>query len=164
MLKINIKKPGPSFNIKTSYKLSHEYRVKRNRYSWLLFTSEDRLCANLHVQEQLTNMTSQCQCFAFAWRHRSFVMTQIICDDTDHLWWRHNAKSEKTVLGNEMRDRCLFVAEWCVQYIKKRVRNKIIHSLPWITIFGHSWGDLPMIFVKIIGKSPHLWPKNHYSQ
>ena len=58
-----------------SYTLSREYRMVRNRYSRLLFTSEDRLWANLHVQEQLTNMTSQCQCLAFAWRHRSTVMT-----------------------------------------------------------------------------------------
>ena len=32
-----------------SYTLSREYRVVRNRYSRLLFTSEDRLCANLRV-------------------------------------------------------------------------------------------------------------------
>ena len=48
-----------------------------------------------------------------------------------------------------MSDRWLFVAERCVQDIKYRVRNKIIHSLPWITIFWslmrwfandfHSW-------------------------
>ena len=48
-----------------SYTLSREYRVVRNRYSRLLFTSEDRLCANLRVQEQSTNMTSQCQYPAF---------------------------------------------------------------------------------------------------
>ena len=43
-----------------SYTLGREYRVMRNRYSRLLFTSEDRLCAKLHVQKQSTNMTSQC--------------------------------------------------------------------------------------------------------
>ena len=37
------------------------------RYSRLLFSGEDRLCANLHVQEQSTNMTWQCQYLAFAW-------------------------------------------------------------------------------------------------
>ena len=47
--------------VKISYTLSREYRVVRSRYSRLLFTSEDRLCANLRVQEQSTNMTSQCQ-------------------------------------------------------------------------------------------------------
>ena len=43
------------------YTLSRENRVVRNRYSRLLFTSEDRFHANLRVQEQSTNMTSQCQ-------------------------------------------------------------------------------------------------------
>ena len=57
------------------YTLSSEYRVVRNRYSRLLFTSEDRLCANLRVQEQSGNMTSQCQCPTFAWLHRTTVVT-----------------------------------------------------------------------------------------
>ena len=36
-----------------------------------------------------------------------------------------------------------------------------MHELPWITILGHKWGDLPTIItsdesqVKIIGKSLH---------
>ena len=42
----------------------------------LLFASEDRLCANLCVQEQSTNMTSQCQYPMFAWR--DFVTREII--------------------------------------------------------------------------------------
>ena len=69
-------------------------------------------------------------------------------DVTDQLWWRHNVKSEKTFLSDsgEMSDRWLFVAEQCVQDKKLRVRNKIIHSLPWITILGHELGDLPMVF------------------
>ena len=46
----------------------------RNSYSQLLFTSEDRLCANLLMQEQSRNMTSQCQYLGFAWRHRSTVV------------------------------------------------------------------------------------------
>ena len=49
-----------TFSNRFSYTLGREYRVMRNRYSRLLFTSEDRLCANLRVQEQSTNMTSQC--------------------------------------------------------------------------------------------------------
>ena len=75
--------------------LGREYRVMRNRYSRLLFTSEDHLCANLRVQEQSTNMMR---------------------DITDQLWWGHNAKSENTVLGDncEMSDRWLFLAEMCV--------------------------------------------------
>ena len=41
-------------------------------------------------------------------------------DVTDQLWWRHNVKSEKTVLSDngEMSDRWLFVAERCAQDIK----------------------------------------------
>ena len=37
-------------NKQISYTLSREYRVARYRYSRLLFTSEDRLCANLRVR------------------------------------------------------------------------------------------------------------------
>ena len=44
-----------------SYRLSREYRMVRNRYSRLLFTSEDRLCANVREQEQSMNITSQYQ-------------------------------------------------------------------------------------------------------
>ena len=40
-----------------SYALSREYRVAGFRYSRLVFTSEDRLCANLNVQWQSMNMT-----------------------------------------------------------------------------------------------------------
>ena len=43
-----------------SYTLGREYHVMRNLFSCFLFTSEDRLCANLRVQEQSTDMTSQC--------------------------------------------------------------------------------------------------------
>ena len=52
-----------------SYMLNREYRVVRNRYSRLLFTSEDRLCTNICVQEQPTNMTSQCQCSWMLLKH-----------------------------------------------------------------------------------------------
>ena len=102
-----------------SYTLSREYRVVRYRYSRLLFTSEDRLCANLAHNK---------------WRHNASASRSR--DVTDQLWWRHNVKSEKTVASDngEMSDRWLFVAERCVQDIQ-RVRNEIIHSLQWITIF-----------------------------
>ena len=122
------------FIIPVSYTLIREYRVERNRYSWLLFTSEDRLYVNLRVQEQLTNMISQCQYFTFTWRHKSsVVMSQCF-------------KSEKTVLGNncEMSDRLFFFSGIVCSGHK---RSKIIHSLPWITIFGHLWRDLPMISI-----------------
>ena len=80
------------------------------------------------------------------WRHNASS-----CDVTVQLWWRHNAKTENTILGDDgkMSDPWLFIAELCVRNIKKRVRNKIIHSLLWTTIFWsllcwfandfHSW-------------------------
>ena len=83
------------------------------------------------------------------WRHNDSLSRSR--DVADQLWWRHNAKSEKTVLDDncDMGDRWLFLEKLCVKDIKLRVRNKIIHSLPWITIFGslvmrftndfHSW-------------------------
>ena len=54
---------------------SREYWIMRNRYWRLLFTCEDRLCTNLHVQEQLINMTSQCQYITLTCCHRSAVVT-----------------------------------------------------------------------------------------
>ena len=46
------------------------------------------------------------------WRHNASSR-----DVTDQLWWRHNAKSEKTILGDngEMGNQWLFLAELCVQ-------------------------------------------------
>ena len=86
------------FKYSFSCNLSRDCHVAGNRYSWLLFTSEVRLCANLRVQEQATNMTSQCQYLPFAWR-------QI------ELGWRHKPNrlnSEKTVYGGngEMSNDC----------------------------------------------------------
>ena len=88
-----------------SYTLSHEYRVARYRYSRLLFTSEDRLCANLRVQWQKTNMTSQYQYFAFAWRHRSIVVTSQCSVRKGRPWqqWR-NERSVMVLSG--------FVCSW----------------------------------------------------
>ena len=79
-----------------SYTLGREYRVMRNRYSRLLFTSEDRLCANLRVQEQSRNMTSQCQYLAFAWRHRSTVVTSQ-CEVRKGRPWRQ-LRNERSMM------------------------------------------------------------------
>ena len=46
-----------------------------NCFLRLLFSNEDRHCTNLRVQEKLTNMMPQCNYLAFAWRHRSTVVT-----------------------------------------------------------------------------------------
>ena len=119
----------------TSYTLGREYRVMRNRYSRLLFTSEDRLCA-----------ICACKNNRQIWRHNASISRSR--DVTDPLWWRHVRNDRPwRQLRNERS--MIVLAELCVQDIKKRVRNKIIHSLPWITIFGslvmrfandfHSW-------------------------
>ena len=67
-----------------SYTLSHEYRVVSNRYSRLLFTSEDRLCANLCVHNWRI------------WRHNACSPRSH--DVTDQLWWRYNAKSDREAI------------------------------------------------------------------
>ena len=116
-----------------SYTLSREYRVARSRYSRLLFTSEDRLCA--------------CKNNRRIWRHNAGNPRSR--DVTDQLLWRHNTKSEKTVLSdNGEIGKLLFSVELCVQGHKIALRNKIVHSLPWWRFLGHSWGDLPIIFTR----------------
>ena len=74
-----------------SYTLSCEYRVVRYRYSRLLFTSEDRICA--------------CKNNRRIWHHNASVLHSR--DVTYQLWWRHNTKSEKIVLSDngEINDR-----------------------------------------------------------
>ena len=70
------------------------------------------------------------------WRHNTSIPRKR--DITDQQWWRHIAKSEKTVLSDndKISDRRLFLAELCIQDIKCCVRNKIIHLLLWIMILG----------------------------
>ena len=70
-----------SMQSRISYTLSREYRVVRNRYSRLLFTDEDRLCANLREQEYDVTMPIPHVCM------------------TSQINWRHNAKSEEIVLS-----------------------------------------------------------------
>ena len=51
-----------------------------------------------------------------AWRARTIDEYDVTKSVTDQLWWRHDAKSEKTVLSDsgEMSDRWLVLAELCV--------------------------------------------------
>ena len=111
-----------------SYTLSREYRVLRNRYSRLLFTSEDRLCANLCVLEQSMNITSQCQCLAFAWRHRSTVMTSQCQVRKDRPWrqWRNR-------------------------------RSMIVCSGTVCSRYKIAWGVLPMIFTRDFVTRENHW-------
>ena len=83
------------------------------------------------------------------WRHNASISRSR--DVIDPLWWRHNAKSETTVLGDnsKLSDWWLFLAELCVQHIEERVRNKIIHSLRWMMIFGS--------LVRLFANDFHSW-------
>ena len=78
--------------------LRREYVVVEYRYSRLLFTSVDQLCANLRVQEQPTNMMSQypvtCACVTSQTNLCYFVVTS----------------QYSTLIGDngEMNDRCSF--------------------------------------------------------
>ena len=88
------------------------------------------------------------------WRHNARASRSR--DITGQLWWRHNVKSEKTVPcdNGEISDRWLFVTERCVQDIKYRVRNIIIHSLPWRTI---SWS-----LVRWFANDFHSWLRHSW--
>ena len=79
------------------------------------------------------------------WRHNA--STPHSRDVTDQHGWRHNVNQKNVLSDNgEINNRYLFLAELCIQDMKWRVRNKLIHSLLWIMIFGQPWSDLPMIF------------------
>ena len=128
----------------------------RNRYSWLFFTSEDRICSNLTRQ---------------IWRHNA--NTPRLRDVTNQLWWSHNAKSEKTVLSvnGEISDRLFFSDIVCSEH--KLACTK--QNDTFVTVnhdfcvagdaTGQSFSLVTSSFVNIIanGKSPHSWPKivNH---
>ena len=66
--------PTPWWSNFISHTLSREYRLVRSRYSRLLFTCERRLCANLRMQKQSRNITSQCLYLGVAWSHRSTLL------------------------------------------------------------------------------------------
>ena len=72
------------------------------------------------------------------------VRSQINCGDVTMLNQKRPslATMTKSALGNVLAELC----------IKSRVRNKMIHSLPWITILGHAWRDLPMIFQSLANR------------
>ena len=88
--------------------LSHEYRVVRidihSCYSVLVNIVFAPICP--------------CKNNRRIWRHN--VSTSPSHDVIDQLWWHHNAKSEKTAFSDndEMSNRWLFLAEWCVKDIK----------------------------------------------
>ena len=104
------------------------------------------------------------------WRHNASISRSR--DVTDPLRWRHNAKSETTVLGDscEMSDRWLFLAELCVQGHKiacKKWNNTFVtvNNDFWVTRdaicqwFSRvtSWCDLPMIFTSNFVTRENHW-------
>ena len=130
-----------------SYRLCHEYQMEGNQYSWLLFHSEDRFWANLHIQEQL-----------IIWHHNT--CTSCSCDITDPLLWQNNAKSGKTALGNngEMDDQWLFLVECvcsgheipCKNYNNVVVTCEVIWQLFLLVTSS---------LIKIIEALPSSWQK-----
>ena len=74
--------------------LQSEYWVIRDEYTWMIFTNEYQFCTNLHMQEQMTKMMSQCQWLTFVWRHNEL---------------------EYAILGDngEMNKTCLFPSGLC---------------------------------------------------
>ena len=108
-----------------------------------------------------------CKNNRWIWRHNAGASRSR--DVTDQLWWRHIVKSEKTVLidNGERSDGWLFVKKRfvCSRYkiaCKKKnntfvtVNNDFLVTREVIC----SWFSLvTSSLVKIIGKSPHSWPK-----
>ena len=78
VIKNDVEKKRPSI----SYTLGREYRVAENRYLRLLFTCEDRLCANLRVYGQSMNKS-----------------TSLSPDVTGQLWWRHDTSQKRPSLA-----------------------------------------------------------------
>ena len=142
-----------------SYTLSREYRVVRYRYSLLVFASEGRLCANLRVQEQSTNMTSQCQSYIR-------VTSQINCGDVTIL---NQKRVSLATMAKSAIDNC-FSRIVCSGH---QIACKKLNNTP-VTVnndFGVTreaicqWFSLvTSTLVKIIGKSLHSWPKNRYTR
>ena len=73
-----------------SYTPGREYRVAGNRYSRLLFTSEDRLCAESGPARTIDEYDVTIL---------TMPVPLIRLTLQNELWWRQNAKSEKTVKG-----------------------------------------------------------------
>ena len=95
---------------------------------------------------------------------------------TSHqLWWRHNAKSEKTANGKKKKrpwqwrnERSMIVFSGIVCSAGHKLAYKKSNNA-FVTLnndfFGHSWCDLPMISTRDFvtrenhWQLPHSWPK-----
>ena len=113
--------------------LGGEYLVVEERYSWVIFTSEYKPCANLGMQEQSVQMTSHCPCLMFTWR-------------------RNAGLKGANLYKSEISDRRLFslgVQESSKHGIAWKKWNGT--QLAWyeLQIFGHMRSDLRKIFTRV---------------
>ena len=112
--------------------------MARNWCSHLLLCSEDRFCANLRVQEHEYDVTMLVPYVR--------VTSQNNCGDVTIL---SQKRPSLATMAKSAIDDCFYIGIVRSWHIKHRVRNKMIYSLPWITIFGsllmrfandlHSW-------------------------
>ena len=82
------------------------------------------------------------------WRHNAISSRSR--NVTNQLWWRHNAKSEKTVFSDigKMSDWWLFLADFlCSGHKMWHVANKIMYVLSWILILCQERGNSARIFM-----------------
>ena len=121
-------------NIASSYTLGDEYRMARNPFPLLLFTSENKFCGNLRKNNRQT-----------------IIIPSRSLDLTDQLWWRHNAKSEKALLDDhgEISDRCLFLSEFVCS-------GHTIVCEKWNNVWVTVNNDL-LSLVGRLGNDFHLW-------
>ena len=107
------------------------------------------------MQEQFRNMTSQCQYLAFTRSHRSIVVTSQCYVIKDRPWrqWR-NERLMIVFSGIVCSGHKIACKKW--KNIFVTVNNDFLVTCEVIC----QWFSLVMIlFVKIIGKSPHSWLK-----
>ena len=97
--------------------------------------------------KQSMNITSQYQCLALAWHHKLTYVS---------LWWYRNTRLEMAVLGDnsESAKDSYFHRVLCIKNIKYRMRTKMTHDSPRITIF---WS-----LVKRFANDIHVTRENHW--
>ena len=97
------------------------------------------------------------------WRHNA--CTRRSRDVIDQLWWRHNAKSEKTVLWRQWRNQrstivfCGMVCSWPNIACKKWNNTFVTVNNDFLSLVMRFANDFHSWLRHVIGKSPHSWPK-----
>ena len=120
-------------SFRDAHLLGGEYLVVEDWYSWVIFTSENKPCANLGMQKQSVQMTSHCPCLMFTWRRNAGLEGADLCK-------------------SEISDRLLFslgVQESSKHGIACKKWNGT--QLAWyeLQIFGHMRSDLRKIFTRV---------------